>query len=77
MLRDARSGDLTGETSVVKGELHFRPDGYRYWVPVQENGVIGLQWLEPNARYRVSGHIALNGDQPDRIIVDRATLISD
>lgn len=77
MLRDARSGDLSGETSIVKGELHFRPDGYRYWVPVDENPVTANGLLQPGARYRVSGHIALSGGQPDRIIIDRAMLISD
>lgn len=76
MLRDARSGDLLGETSIVKGELHFRPDGYRYWVPVDENPVTANGALHPGVRYRVSGHIALIGGQPDRIIVDRAVPIS-
>lgn len=72
MLRDARSGDLSGETSIVKGELHFKPDGYRYWVPVDENPVTANGVLQPGGRYRVSGHIALNGGQPDRIVVDHA-----
>jgi len=70
LLRDVRSGELSGETSVVKGELHFRPDGYRYWVPVVESDL-----LKPGARYRLSGHIALKGNQPDRIIIDGATLL--
>lgn len=75
MLHDARSGDLFGETSVVKSELHFRPDGYRYWVPVDENPVTANGSLRPGARYRISGHIALSGGQPDRIVVDRAVPI--
>ena len=77
MLRDARSGDLSGETSIVKGELHFRPDGYRYWVPVDENPVTANGLLQAGGRYRVSGHIALNGGQPDRIVVDGAVPIPD
>jgi hypothetical protein len=77
MLRDARSGDLSGDTSVVMGELHFRPDGYRYWVPIEENPITSNGSLKPGARYRVSGHIAMSGGQPDRIIVDRATPIPD
>jgi hypothetical protein len=72
MLRDARSGDLSGETSIVKGELHFKPDGYRYWVPVDENPVTANGVLLTGGRYRVSGHIALKGGQPDRIVVDQA-----
>lgn len=77
MLRDARSGDLSGETSIVTGELHFRPDGYRFWVPVDENPVTADNALRPGGRYRVSGHIALIEGQPDRIVVDRAVPIPD
>lgn len=75
MLRDARSGDLSGETSVVQGELHFRPDGYRFWVPIDENPTTANGVLKPGGRYRISGHIALLEGQPDRIVVERATLI--
>ena len=77
MLRDARTGDLTGETSIVKGELHFRPDGYRYWVPVDENPVMANSAMQSGGRYRVSGRIALSSGRPDRIIVDQAAVISD
>lgn len=77
MLRDARSGDLVGETSLVQGELHFKPDGYRFWVPVDENLVTADQSLEPEQRYRISGHIALLEGQPDRIVVDHVTRIFD
>lgn len=75
MLRDAQSGDLFGETSIVKGELHFKPDGYRYWVPIAENPAMVNDALQPGGRYRISGHIALSGGQPDRIVVDRASPI--
>ncbi len=77
MLRDARSGDLTGETSIVKGEIHFRPDGYRYWVPVDENPVTANGALQPGGHYRISGHIALSDGSPDRIVVDRAVSLAD
>lgn len=77
MLRDARSGDLVGETSTIKGELHFRPKGYRYWVPVDENSDNGSGSLRTGANYRVSGHIAVIDGQPDRIVVDRAVVIPD
>lgn len=73
MLRDARTGDLSGETSMVKGELHFQPDGYRYWVPIDENPVTSNGIIRPGRRYKVAGHIALIDGQPDRIVVDQAT----
>lgn len=75
LLRAARSGDLSGETSLVKGELHFKPDGYRYWVPVEENPVTANGALQSGGRYRVSGHIALSDSQSDRIVVDHAVPI--
>lgn len=75
MLREARSGNLSGETSLVKGELHFRPDGYRYWVPVDEFPVSRDNSLEPDMRYRVSGNIVTAGGQPDRIVIERADRI--
>ena len=72
MLRDARDGNLSGETSLVKDELHFKPDGYRYWVPVDENPASANNALQPGHRYRVAGHIALSGGLPDRIVVVEA-----
>lgn len=77
MLRDARTGDLSGETEMVHGELHFRPDGYRYWVPVDESPVSAMGQIRPGGRFRVSGHIALNEGHPDRIVVNWAEPIPD
>lgn len=77
MLHEVRSGDLSGETSIVNGEIHFRPDGYRYWVPVDQNSVTADCVLQPGGHYRISGHIELSDGSPDRIIVDRAVNLAD
>ena len=61
----------------MQGELQFKPDGYRFWVPVDENPVTVNESLQLGQRYRISGHIALLEGQPDRIVVDHATRVSD
>jgi hypothetical protein len=71
MIEDARQGNLSGEAAIVNGELHFRPDGYRYWVPV--DGYRASQGLlYPGGHFRVAGQIEMRHGQPDRIIVDAA-----
>lgn len=72
MIEDARRGSLLGEAALVRDELHFRPDGFRYWVPVDENTVSAAGQLYPGGRFRVTGHIATRDGQPDRIVVDWA-----
>lgn len=62
----AALGQLTGEITVVGSDLHFRPDNYRYWVPVSSDGDCDLL---PGHRYRVAGHIAMVRGLPDHIIV--------
>jgi hypothetical protein len=75
LVRDAQRGELEGMTSVVEGELHFRPIGYRYWVPIEDHRVDGSATLQPGGRYRVSGHIELNERLPDRIVIKQAIVI--
>jgi len=77
LLRDASQGVLTGETDLVRGKLHFRPDRYQYWVPIDENPVMLNHTIHPGGRYRVVGHVALLDGQPDRIVVDHAEVIGD
>lgn len=57
MPRDARSNGLSGETSIVKGELHPKPDGYRYRVSVDENPVTADGVLQAGSSYRMSAMI--------------------
>lgn len=72
MIEDARQGNLSGQAALIGDELHFRPDGYRYWVPVDENPVSANGALYPGGNFRVGGRIAMRDGLPDRIIVDWA-----
>jgi len=72
MIIAARAGVLSGEVFDVEGELHFRPDGYRYLVPVDADSSAYGQ-LGPGMRVRVRGEIVPRRGQPDRIVVDAAS----
>jgi hypothetical protein len=69
---DARRGDLSGEVLLVGRDLHFRPDGYKFLVPVDTTASHGIRQLLPSRRYRVTGRITTLGGQPDHIVVDSA-----
>ena len=72
MIEDARRGELSGDATLVGGELHFRPDGYRYWVPVDIQSAVNYEKILPGKRFRISGRIATRDGQPDRIVVNQA-----
>ena len=73
LVEEARQGGLSGQIELVGDELHFRPDGYNYWVPVDENPARVLPGqVVPGAHIRVRGHIVTRGGQPDRIVVEWA-----
>lgn len=77
MVWEARLGNLVGEVALVQGMLHFRPDGYHYWVPVDSRRSSSLVQLAPGARYRVGGQIETLRGQPDRVVVESADPIFD
>ena len=66
---EARRGDLSGEFLLVEGNLHFRPDGYNFLVPVDTTVIPGIRQLLPSRYYRVTGRIATLDGQPDHIVV--------
>ena len=72
LLEDARQGSLIGETVLVNGELHFRPDGFRYLVPIDQRASDAAAKLPPGARVRVTGHIETLDGQPDRLVIHSA-----
>lgn len=71
LVEDARRGDLSGEVLFVKGYPHFRPDGYKFLVPVVMASH-GIEQLSPGGHYRVTGHITTMDGQPDLLVVDSA-----
>jgi hypothetical protein len=72
LAEDARQGDLSGEVLLVEGNLHFRPDGHKFLVPVDKMASHGIRQLSPGGHYRVTGQIEMLSGQPDSIIIDSA-----
>jgi hypothetical protein len=69
---EVERGIITGSIDYAAGELHFRPDGYRYFVPVAfGRGTFQQQTLKPG-RYRISGTLETQDGYPDEILVRSA-----
>jgi len=71
----ARKGTLSGDVVDVEGELHFRPDGYRYLVPINMGISDAAQELYPRAHFRVQADLRTLDGQPDTIIIHSATRV--
>ncbi|MBY6137630.1 hypothetical protein KUV61_17475 [Nocardioides marinus] len=66
------SGDLTGIAIYAGPDLHFRPDGHRYLVPVEYSSNYDGVKLSPSKHYRVRGAIKFHDGVPERIEVEAA-----
>lgn len=64
---EMEKGNLTGWIGTFDGELHFRPDGYRYSAPVdlRFSNATSL----PAGRYRVKGDLLLKAGRPDEFVI--------
>lgn len=64
---EMEKGNLTGWIGEFDGELHFRPDGYRYSAPID------LRFANttdlPTGRYRVRGDLLLKAGRPDEFAI--------
>lgn len=67
----AREGSLSGAVLDVGGELHFRPDGYRYLVPIDPRSEAAEE-LFPDAHFQVRGEVTTHHGQPNTIIIHSA-----
>lgn len=65
----ARDGVLDGELLSVAGEPHFRPEGFRFLVPVDLNRSDVSPHLPTEVYVRVTGEIVMLNGRPDTIIV--------
>jgi hypothetical protein len=74
LIGSAREGSLSGEVIDVAGELHFRPDGYRYLVPIDARQS-NAEEIYPDAHFRVKADLSTHRGQPDMIIIHSATQI--
>lgn len=64
----ARQGLLTGQVFDVEGELHFRPDGFRFLVPIDAELDDGAA-LHVGRHIRIAGAVLTRNGQPDRLVV--------
>lgn len=69
MVEDARFGTLAGSILAVDGDLHFRPDGYRYLVPVDMANSWNADKIFPGDHIKVAGEIVTIDGQPDSLVI--------
>ena len=68
----ASEGSLEGDVVSVSGELHFRPDGYRFLVPINVGLMDQESEIFPDAHFRVTGEILMRRGRPDSIVIRSA-----
>ena len=71
----AFEGMLIGTVLVVDSELHFRPEGYRYLIPMNFPSNYDGRDLVSGKAYRIRGHIKFRGLAPDLIVINSASQI--
>lgn len=64
---EMEKGSLTGWIGEFGGELHFRPDGYRYSAPIDLRFANTTEL--PAGRYRVRGDLLLKAGRPDEFVI--------
>ncbi|QPO08271.1 hypothetical protein [Sulfitobacter sp. B30-2] len=72
----AIEGTLSGEVIDVSGNLHFRPDGHRYLVPVERSRTATIPLID-SKHYKVRGEILFEGGLPELIEIYEAEPNSD
>ena len=72
LMESARIGELTGTVIEVEGALHFRPDGFRYLVPIDMSESQEAWRLYPGLHLRVAADFSTLYGQPDSIEIHRA-----
>ena len=71
----AREGSLQGGVLDVEGELHFRPDGHSYLVPIDMHRSAAAEELNPNTHISVKGEIVKKAGDPESIIIHSARIV--
>lgn len=69
LIHEARAGALTGTIIDVAGELHFRPHGHRYLVPMEFTDEYTAGHANPGRQYRVRANLLTFGGQPNLIVI--------
>lgn len=68
----ASGGTLEGEVISVRGELYFRPDEERFFVPIDFGRMDPSIELFPDAHFRVRGELIMRLGRPNSIIIHSA-----
>lgn len=69
LIASAKTGELAGVVLLVDGEMHFRPDGFRYLVPIGPLPESVAAVVRPDRHITVWGELLLRDSQPDLLIV--------
>jgi len=64
---EMEKGNLAGWIGEFDGELHFRPDGYRYSAPIDLRFANTTEL--PAGHYRVRGDLLLKAGRPDEFVI--------
>jgi hypothetical protein len=72
LMASAINGNLSGTVLLVDGELHFRPDGFRYLVPVDRSAAALPEVVRPGRHLVVWGQLLLRNTQPDMLVIREA-----
>ena len=68
----AIEGTLSGEIIDISGNLHFRPDGHRYLVPIEQSRTSTLPLIDAQ-HYSVRGQIIFEAGLPELIEIYEAS----
>lgn len=71
--KEADDGSLRGIAIFAGEELHFRPDGHRFLVPVEYSKKFKGSKLSSSKRYTVKGVINFEDNAPNSITIESAT----
>ena len=67
LVQAAKQGTLSGDVLDVDGELHFRPEGFRFLVPIDADPNIA-NTLQAGTHVLIAGQVITRKGQPDRLI---------
>lgn len=72
LVSSAGEDGISGTVLIVSGEAHFRPDGFRYLVPIHISSECSTDLIRDNQHVTVMGELLLRNLQPDLLIIREA-----
>lgn len=74
LISSAQSGELSGTVVFAEDKLYFRPDGFRYLVPIDRYNSTTPSCIAPGNHVIIFGEIVLRDSRPDTLVVRDARL---